>query len=112
MKAKFNRNCVHVLSIGAFVNHFQEVDPELKEMTITFDRPVVPESYSINYGSDGKDHYPIVGRPEFFDHNKSIRLRLQLKPGWHYSFVLTGLTFRAPDGFPLAPYSVDFQTRY
>ena len=75
------------------------------------DKPLVCCDYSINFGPDGKDHYPIMGAPGFLAGNQSIKLKVALKPGWHYSFTLTDLSFASSDGFPLQPYIIDFDTK-
>jgi hypothetical protein len=115
--ASFDRHCVHVTGMQPFPNHGTEVDPATKEVVITFDKALDPEGgpkhhgYSINLGQDGEEHFPIKGRPEFLPGNRSIKLPVELKPGWTYSFVLTPLAFGSPVGYPLVSYTVAFSTK-
>jgi hypothetical protein len=115
--ASFDQRCVHVTGVQPFPNHSASADPDTKEVVITFDKPLNPEGgprhhgYSINYGPEGEKHFPISGKPEFLPGNRSIKLLVELKPDWSYSFVLTPLAFGSADGYPLVSYTVDFKTR-
>jgi len=109
--AEFNARCVHVLRVEPFSNHAEDVDPGIKQLTIVFDRPLDTGHYSINYGSEGKEHYALSGKPQFAPGGKAVTLPVELKPGWSYSFVLTSLAFRSPDGYPLESYEVSFKTQ-
>ena len=110
--AEFHARLVHVVRVEPFPNQAQDVDPDIKRLTIVFDKPLDPaRGYSINYGSGGKDHYAISGKPEFAPGAKAITVPVELKPDWSYSFVLTGLAFGSPDGYPLETYEVSFKTK-
>jgi hypothetical protein len=115
--ASFNQHCVHVIGMQPFPNDSANADPGIKELIITFDKPLDPEAgprhhgYSISLGPDGNDHYPINGIPEFLPGNRSIKLPVALKPDWNYSFVLTPLAFASPDGYPLETYTIAFKTK-
>jgi Domain of unknown function (DUF4932) len=115
--ASFNQQCVHVSGMQPFPNHATNVDPETRELVVSFDKPLDPQAgprhhgYSISLGPDGKEHYPISGTPEFLPGNRSIKLPVVLKPDWDYSFVLTPLAFASPDGYPLEAYTVSFKTK-
>lgn len=110
MKDDFHKQYVHVTRVEPFPNHSREVDRGTDEVIVRFDKPLACCHYSINYGPEGKDHFPVVGTPEFLSGNQSIKLRMILKAQWHYSFTLTDLAFSSPDGFPLEPYTIDFDT--
>jgi hypothetical protein len=110
--AEFHERSVHVARVEPFPNHSENVDPEIKQLTIVFDKPLDPaRGYSINYGSGGQDHFAISGKPQFAPGAKAITVPVELKPGWSYSFVLTGLAFGSPDGYPLESYEVSFKTK-
>jgi hypothetical protein len=111
LKTSFFKNYVHVTGMQPFVNHAQGVDPGVKEIVFMLDKALSPCCYSINAGPGGMDHYPITGNPEFLPGDRSIKVKVVLKPDWHYSFVLTDESFISPDGFPLEPYAVDFDTK-
>jgi hypothetical protein len=109
--AAFHAKCVHVTAILPFANHSQDVDASTTEMTVTFDKALNPKRYSITYGAEGSDHFPLVGNIEFSADNRSIKLHLQLKPNWSYGLVLSAMAFATEDGYPLEDYPVDFKTK-
>jgi hypothetical protein len=101
---------------SAFPNHSASVDVGTREIVVTFDKPLDPESgprhhgYSIDYGPEEEEHFPVSGKPEFLPGNRSIKLPVELKPDWTYSFVLTPRAFRSTEGYPLVSYTVAFKT--
>lgn len=110
--AAFDARCAHVIGIEPLANHAQNVDPSLRSITILVDKPLDPNSgISINYGPDGREHYPIVSNPTFDAGGQHILLPVQLKPSQAYSFVLTSARFATPDGYPLDSYTVEFKTK-
>lgn len=111
LKAEFDKSLVHVTGLRPFPNHSQNVDPTIRELIVTFDKPLDPRRYFINIGPEGQEHYAITGKPEFLTGNQSIKLSLALKPEWSYSFTLSGLGFTSPEGVPLQNYMVDFKTK-
>jgi hypothetical protein len=111
MKADFYKKYVHVTSVEPFANHSRSVDPATQEIIVKFDKPLVCCQYSINYGPDGKEHFPLTGKVNFVAGNQSLKLGVTLKPGWHYSLTLTDESFSSQDGFPLEPYTIDFDTK-
>ena len=108
--AAFNQKCVHVARIEPFLNHSETVAPEMKELVVTFDKPLDPNRISILNSPEGDEHYPISGAAVFLNGNRSLKLPLALKPNWSYSFVLSSLAFATPDGYPLVDYTVRFKT--
>lgn len=98
-------------AVQPFPNHSSDVAADTKEIIVTFDKPLIPGNYSINRGPAGKEHYPISGNPEFLPGNRSIKLRVELKPEWTYDFVLTPLAFRSTDGYPLVSFEIAFTTK-
>jgi hypothetical protein len=111
MKANFYQKYVHVTAVDPFTNHSRDVDPATKEIIVKFDKPLVCCRYSINYGPDGKEHFPITGKVNFAAGNQSIQLGVALKPACHYSFTLTDESFISQDGFPLEPYTIEIDTK-
>lgn len=109
--AAYEQSCPHVQGMKPFANHSQDVDPSIRQLTIEFDKPLKPTQYSINLGADGEEHYPVSAAPQFLPGAQAIVLPVVLRPGWSYSFVLTGLAFASTDGHPLKDYEVSFKTR-
>lgn len=106
----FDNSCVHVTKLEPFENNALNVDPSLNEIIVHFDKALNSQKYSVSFGSGGKEHYPIIGKPIFSENGKSIKLTIQLKPEFNYSFILTPSAFESQDGYPLKKYSVEFKT--
>jgi hypothetical protein len=100
-----------VAAIAPFNNGAQDVDPEITQITITFDKPLNVKNYSFSFGELGKEHHPIEKVLGFNETGTAITLQVKLKPDWEYEFVLTDLSFRSKDGYPLKPYTVKFKTK-
>jgi hypothetical protein len=107
----FAARCAHVVSLEPFPNHAQDVDASVRLITIVVDKRLDSRGYSINYGAEGSEHYPISDKPTYGEGGLQILLPVQLKPNQTYSFVLTPLAFHTQDGYPLENYTVEFKTR-
>ena len=95
----------------------RDVDPDLTEISVTFDRPmrqgrfwswILMEPYGAYPGDKG------AGEPVWADNHKTCVLKVKLRPGTTYavgvnSYRHTG--FQDPDGQPAVPYVWVFKTR-
>jgi hypothetical protein len=99
-----------VESITEFANNDTSVSPQIKTITINFDRPLAGKGYSINYGSKGKPAFPQTGNISYTNDNKSVVMEVQLIPDKEYQFVLTGKNFKTALGIGLKTYEVNFRT--
>lgn len=107
----FEQVSPRVANLSPFANGSQDVDPNITQLTLTFDQPLNTEAtYSINRGSGGDAHYPIVKVIGFNESGTTVTVEVKLKPDWEYEFVLTGAAFRTIDGYPLQSYPVKFKT--
>lgn len=88
------------------------VDPALKTITITFDRPMRDKSWSV-VGSK-QDVPEITGTPSYDRSRKELTLPVKLTPGRTYHIGLNGPTqagFKSEDGEVLEPLVYTFTTR-
>jgi len=93
-------------------NGATDVDPNLKQIKITFDRPMTKGSYSVCGG--GPDFPELVGDVAYDREGKVFTIPVRLKPEWTYTFSLNCPNFhdfRSKDGIPLDPVPVTFTTR-
>jgi len=95
-------------------NGAQDVDPNLKAIVVTFDRPMRDKSWSVvTLGS--RDQMPKGTGPVGYDAARRVfTMPVQLQPGKEYRFGLNAeqfLGFRSAEGIPLAPIVVRFKTR-
>lgn len=93
---------------GAF-----NINPDTKEIKITFSKEIVPNKYSISLSDKGKENFPITKITGLENSDKTLVLSMDLKPGKEYEFVLTNKTFESKDGYPLKDerFIVKFQTK-
>lgn len=107
----YNAQRPSVASTEPILNGAQDVDPDITQLTFTFDRPLEPKRVSINFGPGGPAQYPIVKVVGYADEGKTFTVQLKMKPASTYEFILTEKGFRTREGFPLRPYTMKFRTR-
>jgi hypothetical protein len=95
-------------------NGAQDVDPNLKAIVVTFDRPMRAKSWSVvTLGTP--EQMPKVAGPLGYDAARKVfTMPVQLQPDKEYRFGLNAeqyLGFRSQEGIPLAPVVVRFKTR-
>jgi hypothetical protein len=108
---KFEESIPKVVAIDAFTNGAQDVDAKITRITFTFDRPLTGKGYSISQGGGGADHYPVEKVVGYSADRTKFTVEVKLKPDWEYEFVITGLSFKSIDGYPLQNTVVKFRTR-
>ncbi len=95
-------------------NGAQDVDPNLKTIVVTFDRPMRDRSWSVvTLGTP--ELMPKAAGPLRYDATRKVfTMPVQLQPGKEYRFGLNGgkyQNFRSAEGVPLAPVVVRFKTK-
>ena len=88
-----------------------EVDPGLKEIKVTFDRPMQDKSWSMVGG--GPNFPEITGRCGYDSSKTAWTVPVKLKPNWEYSYRLNSgkfQSFQSREGVPLKPVTVTFET--
>ena len=101
----------YVVKLEPFQNGDNNVDANTKELKIIFSSPMNKDGFSINNGKKGKEYSPITGVVGFSDDGTSFKLKIEMKPGHEYEFIITDLSFRSFEGYPLKPYEVKFKTK-
>lgn len=90
----------------------RDVDPALKEIVITFDRPMRRTSYSV--AGTGSAPVPKLGAVSFDATGRIFTIPVTLEPNAGYAFSLNWLgggSFRSAAGVLLKPVEVKFHTR-
>jgi hypothetical protein len=99
------------VKLEPFSDEDTTVNASLKEMTLVFSHPM-DQGYSISLGKKGKEYFPITGVIGFSDDKKRFTLKIDLKPGHEYEFIITNRSFRSVEGYSLAKdYPVRFKTQ-
>ena len=110
LKQAYENKRPHVVRMEPFANGDTLVSADLKEIRFVFSTVMSPARFSFDIGEYGKDGYPGVEKPAFAPDNRSVVLKVKLKPGTRYSLVVTDRGFKSSDGYPLVPYPVKFRT--
>lgn len=101
----------HVASMTP-ANGATDVDPGLKSIVVTFDRPMAAGGFAV---VGGGPHFPeTTGRASYDTTGRVFTLPVKLKPGWSYEFWLNRgkySSFRSREGVPLESVHVTFRTR-
>lgn len=98
----------HVIALEP-ANGAQNVDPNLSEIRVTFDRPMSPNSWS--FCQRGADNFPdFLAKPSFNADRTVITVPVRLRPEWNYYIFLNSppfLGFRSAQGgiLPAVPWS-------
>lgn len=106
------KSCPVITKIEPFKNNSSKVSASIKELRITFSKEMIPEAYSINFSKGGKDYFPVTGVKGFENEGKTLVLKIELKQGKDYEFIITNRAFRSKDGYRLKyeEYPVKFRT--
>ncbi|MBN2163647.1 MAG: hypothetical protein JXR25_03625 [Pontiellaceae bacterium] len=87
------------------------VDPDICEISVTFDCAMLDNSWS---WTGGGEHYPkIIGRPEYDSDCKTCTLPVRLEPGRWYAIGVNSpahANFRSENKVPADPYLILFAT--
>lgn len=110
---KFEALKPKITAIDVFKNEAQDVDPNIKLITFTFNRALRGVGISINYGKLGAEAFPELekGFGYYNEDATKFTLKVKLKPDWNYEFVMSGEAFISKDGYPLQEYVVKFKTK-
>jgi Bacterial Ig-like domain len=90
-----------------------DVDPKIKEVTITFSKEMTDGSYSIVNFSPGNAP-KLAGKPRYADDKKTCILPVSLEPGRCYAVWLNTVrfqNFKDADARPALPYLLVFETK-
>ena len=90
-----------------------DVDPGLREIRVTFSKPMLDRSWSWSQASD--ETFPeTTGEPRYLDDGKTCVLPVKLVPGRSYEIWLNSQkfhNFKDQEGRPAVPHHLRFQTR-
>ena len=111
MVSNYEMKLPKVKSVSPDINGKNDVDSNLKEMIVHFDKTLKGTQMSINIGSLGREGVPIKNRPVYIDNNNALKMELEMKPNTEYEFILVGKKFESLDGYPLQDYVVRFKTK-
>lgn len=94
-------------------NGAADVDPNLKELRVTFNVPMA-EGFSWTGGGEQFPPIPAGKKPFWSEDHKTCILPVELKPGWEYHLGLNSPShknFQSSGGVALDPVNYTFKTR-
>lgn len=108
---RFEQNRPYVTRIKQFENNNQQVDPNTKEITVEFSRPLNGHNTGVDFGELGEESFPKndVSKRFWSDDNTSWTVTVSLEPNKRYQLLISN-NFRTSEDVPLRPYLVDFRT--
>ena len=92
-------------------NGARGVDPKLREIQVTFDRPMLDSYWSVVGG--GPHFVELTGAVHYDEKRTTFTMPVKLKPDWRYEFWLNSprqTSFRSQKGVKLMPVRVVFWT--
>lgn len=98
-----------VLKILQFENGAKDVDPDVKQITLSFSEKLNGYNTGVDYADLGESAFPQVVNRSWSTEANSWTIEVELKPASHYKFWITS-NFRTDDGVPLLPFLVEFET--
>ncbi len=92
-----------------------DVDPNLTEIRIVFDRRMRTDTFAVMFRPGEEDQFPeLAGREHYDAEETTFIIPVKLKPGWTYKFGLNSRQaagFMDQKGVPLYPVKITFTTR-
>jgi hypothetical protein len=107
--AKFEANRPQVTQVTQFKNNAVNIDPDLKEITFHFSKPLNIYLKNTNLGPLGKDFVPRIEEATTAEDGLSVTYQVSLEAGRKYQFTL-GNGYRTDNGYGLIPYTLTFTT--
>ncbi|PHS05156.1 MAG: hypothetical protein COA88_12755 [Kordia sp.] len=110
LKKEDRENRPKVLKVQQFENGAENVDPEIKQITIEFSEKLNGYNTGVDYSDLGETAFPKVASGEWSSDSTSWTLEVELEPEKHYKFWITS-NFRTESGIAILPYLIEFKTR-
>ena len=99
-----------VLKVQQFENGAENVDPEIKQITVAFSVKLNGYNTGVDYSDLGETAFPKVASREWSSDSTSWTLEVELEPEKHYKFWITS-NFRTKSGIAILPHLIEFKTR-
>lgn len=104
------QHCARVVSVGPFKIGDTSVNVNIREITFNFDKKLDGVRYFFGPGKKGRDHYPKPLGFTFANNNKTIIMKVELKPNTDYQVSIAGSMMKTGDGYAVREYVLNFKT--
>ena len=102
-------HCARVIAVQPFKENDTMVSPNLTAISFNFDKKLDGIRYFVGAGKKGIDHYPKPEGFNFADDNKTIVMKVKLKPDTEYQINISGRLMRTDDGYAVQDYLLNFK---
>jgi len=110
LRNKYEQNRPKIIRVREFKNGSQNVNPNLRQITLEFSKKMDPRFRGFDYGPLGESNVVKITKwIGFSKDGKSATFEVDLKPDRVYQVKLTN-RFYAEDGTELAPHLIEFKT--
>lgn len=108
---RFENKRPFVKGIRQFKNNSQDVDPNTKQITIEFSKPLNGHNTGVDFGELGREYFPKndVTKRFWSEGNTAWTISVELEPNARYQILISN-NFRTSQDIPLRPYLIDFKT--
>jgi len=103
-------HCAKVISVQPFKNNDMAVNPNTTEIVFNFDKKLDGVRYFFGPGQNEKLHYPKPISFTFSNDNKTIIMKVELKPKTEYQINVYGSRMRTNDGYSVQNHTLNFKT--
>ncbi len=102
--------CAKVISTQPFKNGDTTVNSNTSEILFNFDKKLDGIRYFFGPGQDENLHYPKPISFTFSNDNKTIIMKVELKPNTEYQINVYGSRMRTDDGYSVQNFPLNFRT--
>ena len=106
----YANHCAHIVSVTPVTQNATNVDPTITELVFNFDKPLDGKRYFFGPGKKGAEHYPESVKFSFSNGNKTITMKMKLKPGTDYQVNMIGRMMRTSEGYSVQDHLLEFTT--
>ncbi|UOE49459.1 DUF4932 domain-containing protein [Mucilaginibacter sp. SMC90] len=106
----YQQHCARVIAVRPFKNNDTTVSNNTTEIIFNFDKKLDGIKYFFGPGAKGIGHYPKPIKFTFTNDNRSIIMKVELKPNTEYQISIAGSMMRANDGYAVQNYILNFKT--
>ena len=104
------KHCAKVISTQPFINNDTTVNPNTTEILFNFDKKLDGIRYFFGPGKNENLYYPKPISFTFTNDNKTIIMKVELKPKTQYQINVYGSRMRTFDGYSVQNYPLTFTT--
>jgi len=108
LKHKIDGKRPVIVSIKPFENNNKQVDPNIKQIIVTFDKEIQNKRLKI---LSGEKNFPEITHTTLSKDQKSFIIDVKLQPDTEYQLLLSGWYFKSKENYSIKDYNLHFKTK-